>query len=90
MAIIKKITQPGNNIISSLDGKVRFEQGRNRIAVSDSLTGGHLGQIDGDGFKTYDPTDDGKEKTRSGRQPDNSYTTAAANQGESIQDGFVL
>jgi len=89
MAIITKITQPGNRIISSLDGKVRFEQGRNRIAVSDSATGGHLGQIDGDGFKTFDPTDGGKEKTRTGRLPDKSYTTAAANQGESIEDGIT-
>lgn len=84
MAIIKKITQPGNRIISSLDGRVRFEQGKNRIAITDSLSGGHLGQIDGEGFKAYDPSDDGKEKTRIGRLPDNSYTTAVANQGETI------
>jgi hypothetical protein len=83
MAIVTKITQPGNQIISTLDGKVRIEAGRNRIVSTDAVSGGNLNVWDSQGIKTYD--DDANEIARNGRQPDDSVNVAVVNPGETIE-----
>lgn len=35
MAIIKKVTSPGNNILGTLDGRIVFDEGRGKIAITD-------------------------------------------------------
>ena len=87
MSIITKITQPGNRVISTLDGKVRLEEGRNRIVASDSATGGDLNVLDSEGLKTFNPSSN-KEIVRNGRMPDDSYNAAFAPQGGDIKDAF--
>lgn len=59
MAVTKKITQPGNNISSSLDGNVQIDDGRSKISISDGakeIIG--LGKLENDifGFETKDET----------------------------------
>lgn len=35
MAIITKITQPGNNLTGSLDGRIVLDEGRGRISITE-------------------------------------------------------
>jgi len=86
MTIITKINQPGNSTISTLDGRVRLETGRNRLVSTDSETSKELNVIDGQGIKTLD---DGSEIARSGHLPDGSITHAVANPGHTIDDAIT-
>ena len=68
MAIITKITQPGNNQVSSLDGGVRLDEGNGRFVVSNGQnnlgifgpdsTGKTVVKIAKEGFDADTATDD--------------------------------
>lgn len=112
MAIIKKITQPGNNNISSLDGKVSFEQGDNRF-IARNVDGSAIGMgaipgtdqfgffalspdgavimsiVGTTGLSLFDYDDNGNERMRIGKQPDNSYNVVTAKQGFGIPNVFT-
>jgi len=87
MAVIKRVIHSGNKFTSTLNGKVRLEEARNRIVTNDEVTGNELNVIDGQGSKTYD--DSGSEIARSGRQPDGSYNTSVVTPGNSIEEAFA-
>src|SRR5690606_9576086 len=70
MAIIKKITQPGNNLTGSLNGRIVLDEGRGRISVTDT-DGSERTRQDIEGFKTFDPVLG--EVVRNGLLPDNTY-----------------
>lgn len=57
MAIITKITQPGNNLISTLGGQIQIDEGRGMMRIYDSTTGVNLVEIDRTGFLFSDGTD---------------------------------
>lgn len=57
MAIITKITQPSNNIISTLDGSIQIDEGRGLMRIYDSQTATDLVLIDRTGFLFSDGTD---------------------------------
>lgn len=57
MAIIKKITQPGNNLISTLGGQIQIDEGRGLMRIYDSATANDLVVIDRTGFLFSDGTD---------------------------------
>lgn len=66
MAIIKKITQPGNNIVGTLNGKIQIEEGSGRMVVRDATTNRELNVVDGDGY-TF--SDDNERRLRIGNNP---------------------
>lgn len=84
MAIIKKITQPGNNVISTLGGHIQIDEGRGRMVVRDSVTNSELNVVDVEGFKTFDAGNE-NEIIRIGNMPDGTYGITVAKPGESIQ-----
>lgn len=51
MAIIKKITQPGNTLTGSLNGRLVFDQGRGTISVTEE-GGQERAKMAIDGFTT--------------------------------------
>jgi hypothetical protein len=55
MAIVKKITQPSNNLSGSLNGRLLIDEGRGRIVVTD-LEGQEKTVQDVDGFHLTDGT----------------------------------
>ena len=57
MAVITKITQPGNNLISTLGGQIQIDEGRGLMRIYDSTTGTDLVHIDRTGFLFSDGTD---------------------------------
>lgn len=57
MAIVKKITQPGNNLISTLGGQIQIDEGRGMMRIYDSTTSNDLVVIDRTGFLFNDGTD---------------------------------
>lgn len=57
MAIIKKITQPGNNLISTLGGQIQIDEGRGLMRIYDSVSATDLVVIDRTGFLFNDGTD---------------------------------
>lgn len=57
MAIVKKITQPGNNLISTLGGQIQIDEGRGMMRIYDSTTQNDLVIIDRTGFLFSDGTD---------------------------------
>lgn len=57
MAIITKITQPGNNLISTLGGQIQIDEGRGMMRIYDSETANDLVVIDRTGFLFSDGTD---------------------------------
>lgn len=57
MAIVKKITQPGNNLISTLGGQIQIDEGRGMMRIYDSSTQTDLVTIDRTGFLFSDGTD---------------------------------
>lgn len=78
MAIIKKITQPGDFQLSTLNGRVRLESGR--LATYDA-DGKVVTISDQEGLTTYDA--DGKVMLRSGTNPnDTKKITVIGRQGE--------
>lgn len=56
MAIITKITQPGNNLISTLGGQIQIDEGRGTMRIYDSATANDLVIIDRTGFLFNDGT----------------------------------
>lgn len=73
MAIITKITQPGNGQFSTLSGQIRIEQGSNRFVVQDVDSGAIIAfgrTPDGFGAAYYDEngslvkTETGKRELR--------------------------
>jgi len=50
MAIITKITQPGNNLISTLNGQIQIDEGRGLMRIYDPETANDLVVIDRTGF----------------------------------------
>lgn len=56
MAIIKKITQPGNNIISTLNGQIRIDEGRGRMVIYDPVTQEEINVVDRTGYYLTDGT----------------------------------
>ena len=57
MAFIEKITQPGNNLISTLGGQIQIDEGRGLMRIYDSQTANDLVVIDRTGFLFSDGTD---------------------------------
>lgn len=57
MTIITKITQPGNNLISTLGGQIQIDEGRGLMRIYDSTTANDLVVIDRTGFLFSDGTD---------------------------------
>lgn len=57
MAIITKITQPGNNLISTLGGQIQIDEGRGLMRIYDSTTANDFVVIDRTGFLFSDGTD---------------------------------
>jgi hypothetical protein len=57
MSIITKITQPGNNLISTLGGQIQIDEGRGTMRIYDSTTATDLVVIDRTGFLFSDGTD---------------------------------
>ena len=57
MTIITKITQPGNNLISTLGGQIQIDEGRGLMRIYDSSTANDLVVIDRTGFLFSDGTD---------------------------------
>lgn len=57
MAIITKITQPGNNLISTLGGQIQIDEGRGLMRIYDSTTANDLVVVDRTGFLLNDGTD---------------------------------
>jgi len=57
MAIITKITQPGNNLISTLGGQIQIDEGRGMMRIYDSVTQNDLVVIDRTGFLFSDGVD---------------------------------
>lgn len=57
MAIVKTITQPGNNLISTLGGQIQIDEGRGLMRIYDSQTANDLVVIDRTGFLFSDGTD---------------------------------
>lgn len=55
MAIVKKITQPGNNLTGSLNGRLVLDEGRGRFVVTDT-SGNERTVQDIDGFHLTDGT----------------------------------
>ena len=55
MAIVTKITQPGNNLTGSLSGRIVLDEGRGRIVVTDQQ-GNEKTVQDTDGFHLTDGT----------------------------------
>ena len=56
MAIVKKITQPGNNIISTLNGQIRIDEGRGRMVIYDPITQEEINVVDRSGYYLTDGT----------------------------------
>lgn len=54
MNIITKITQPGNGLISTLNGDIRLDQGRGRMVISDPSTGEEINVVDRTGYYLTD------------------------------------
>lgn len=57
MSIITKVTQPGNNLISTLGGQIQIDEGRGLMRIYDSETANDLVVIDRTGFTFSDGTD---------------------------------
>lgn len=57
MAFITKITQPGQNIISTLNGAIQIDEGLGLMRIYDSTTGVTLVNIDRTGFLFSDGVD---------------------------------
>lgn len=57
MAIVKKITQPGNNLISTLGGQIQIDEGQGMMRIYDSTSQTDLVTIDRTGFLFSDGTD---------------------------------
>lgn len=56
MTLIEKITQPGNNLISTLGGQIQIDEGRGLMRIYDSATSNDLVVIDRTGFLFSDGT----------------------------------
>lgn len=54
MAIVKKITQPGNNIISTLGGQIQIDEGRGRLVIYDAVTQQEINVVDRTGYYLTD------------------------------------
>lgn len=54
MAIVKKITQPGNNLISTLGGQIQIDEGRGRLVIYDSVTQQEINVVDRTGYYLTD------------------------------------
>jgi len=57
MDIVTKVTQPGNNLISTLGGQIQIDEGRGLMRIYDSVTANDLVVIDRTGFLFSDGTD---------------------------------
>jgi hypothetical protein len=56
MAIIKKITQPGNNLISTLSGQIQIDEGQGLMRIYDPALGRNLLVLDKTGLLFDDGT----------------------------------
>lgn len=56
MAVVKKVTQPGNNIISTLNGQIRIDEGRGRMVIYDPVTQEEINVVDRTGYYLTDGT----------------------------------
>lgn len=54
MAIITKVIQPGNNLISTLGGQIRIEEGAGRLVIYDPATQSEINVVDRTGYYLTD------------------------------------
>lgn len=85
MSYEASVRHSGNNIISTLGGQIRLEEGRGRLAVYDSNVQQELTVVDRDGLKSYNPVIN-KEAVRVGRLPDGEYGAISAIDGKGLED----
>ena len=56
MAIITKTTQPGNNIISTLNGQIKIDEGLGKMIIYDPVTQEEVNVVDRTGYYLTDGT----------------------------------
>lgn len=72
MAIIVKITQPGNNLTGSLNGRIILDEGRGRISVTEQ-SGQERTRLDLLGLTTI--------------RSDNTYANRVGQAADDLRDG---
>lgn len=85
MAIIKKITQPGNSSVSTLGGQIRIDEGAGTLAVRDSVTGQVVTQVDVNGLTNNDES--GRKLNQLGKQGLKTFN--ASNGNEVVREGLM-
>lgn len=85
MAFIKKITQPGNAITGSLNGRIQLDEGRGRFVVTDT-SGVEKTVQDINGFHLF--RGPGEESQRYGfaYEQDDRDVAIIAKPGKTVQD----
>lgn len=54
MVLVKKAAYSGSNLISTLGGQIRIEEGRGRMVIYDSDTGDEVNVVDRTGYYLTD------------------------------------
>lgn len=73
MAIIKKITQPGNNLTGSLNGRIVLDEGRGKISITEQ-SGQERTRLDLLGLTTI--------------RTDGTYANRVGQAAEDLRDGI--
>lgn len=85
MAIVKKITQPGNTITGSLNGRIQLDEGRGRFVVTD--TGGVEKTVqDTNGFHIFRGVNEESQRYGFANEQDGRDIAIIAKPGKTVRD----